>query len=181
MSKCGIPSYALFLDLETTGSSDTDSIIEIGAVLTYTDKVFTEIFEFHSNVFPRNGSFMSPFVRKMHEDNGLLNELELGHGRWIPDVEADLLNQIIEVIHNDRLVLAGSGVGHFDRRFIKREMSTLDARMVYYPLDVGTTRRLACIAGVTNDPPSKPHRALADARLALAEARMYVHWLENYR
>jgi len=179
-----LPPYALFLDLECSGShEDRDVIIEVGCILTSCSPGF-EVIEEYSRPVQHPGldvrSMMDEVVLAMHTRNGLLAEIESGIGATPDLVEQDVLKMIDEHAKDSRVVLAGSGVAHFDRKFIKAEMPQLDHRLVYYSLDIGTTRRLARLAGLSLSPDSgKPHRALPDAQLALAEARVYVEWLSR--
>jgi len=174
-----LPAWALWLDLECTGATDDHLIVEIGVALSTTDPDLTEVASWESVVnYPGVDlrAMMDPVVVNMHTANGLLEALEKGEGGILGDVEAGLLAWLNgHVGHNTRVVLGGSGVSHFDRKFLKRYMPQLDRRLVHYSLDVGCVRRLGVIAGVrTQTEAGKDHRALTDARVALAEARLFV-------
>lgn len=179
----------LWLDLETTGSDETkDCIIEIGCVLTTAD--LEPVAEFTSVVQPNaeglGRMMLNPIVRDMHKANGLLDAVLCINGeeevppvhhvtgallRWLDDNGAK----------QGKLVLAGSGVGHFDRRFIARFMPQLDRFMRYWCIDIGVIRR-AHEMWVGEGPlchfnDGKTHRALDDARSHLAEAQAFRnHW-----
>ncbi|MBA3875617.1 MAG: hypothetical protein C0498_01550 [Anaerolinea sp.] len=172
-----LPPYCLFLDLETTGTDEgRDPIIEIGCILTRTTPAFPELASCSfvvTNYAPWLRPQMSGEVLVMHASNGLLAELDAGAGVSIHEAERLVLDMVNRHAGDERVILAGSGVGHFDRRFLRAQMPGLDARLVWYVLDIGVVRRLARLAGVragwAGD--AKPHRALADTRLHLAEAR----------
>lgn len=171
----------MFCDLETTGSEEADSIIEIGCVLT--TPTLTEIGEFSSVVHAPDAAlgrlYRNDFVRQMHTANGLLDlatRVEPGQHsrlvahqvtRWLKSAGAE----------KGKVVLAGSGVGHFDRKFIDREMPQLSTWLRYWCIDVGVIRRAheAWTGQPLADQPNdrKPHRALDDARLHLEEARLW--------
>lgn len=173
----------LWLDLETTGVDETkDSIIEVGVVVT-TSSLSIDLGEWVSYAKPTDealGRMMrTPAVLEMHEANGLYDELMLKDLPTIGRVDHELCTWL-DSIHSGQFVLAGSGVGHFDRRFIKAQMPKLDRRLRHWCIDVGVLRRAyglwsgdvdTDIYGTTVDP--KTHRALDDAYIHLAEARRW--------
>lgn len=174
----------LWVDLETTGSNEKkDCIIEVGAILT--DPKLHTLWEFERVVSPKplglGRLLQNPVVKEMHERNGLLERILGGFANAAAHVvEQELLYKLNE--YQPRTVLlAGSGVGHFDRRFIKAEMGRLDNFLHYACLDVGSIRRLCQFTDVkTVDLPNdrKTHRALDDIRLHVAEARMFADMLK---
>lgn len=175
----------LWLDLETTGTDETkDSIIEIGAITT-TDLAW--IAEWSQVVHPTDQGLgrllRTPAVRAMHEANGLL-DLLLAEGdrhHTVGAVDHMIVGWMAEVASAQgevRWVLAGSGVGHFDRRFIKAQMPKLDRVLAHWCIDVGVVRRAFAMWTDTVEihpqhVPAKTHRALDDARFHLEEARMW--------
>lgn len=176
----------LWLDLETTGTDETkDSIIEVGVVATTADLV--QLGEWTEVVHPTDQGLgrllRTPPVRAMHEANGLLDLLlqEGDRHHTIGAVDFLLAGWLAEMAHVhgvSRWVLAGSGVGHFDRRFIKAQMPKLDRVLAHWCIDVGVVRRAYAMWTDTveiqpQQVPSKTHRALDDARFHLEEARMW--------
>lgn len=190
-----MPSYALWLDLETTGTDEgLDPIIEVGVVLTHVTPLFPAIDSLNRVITPppaepdcECGSLvahrlgLNPAVRRMHEANGLLAEIAAGRSYPIAEAEIDILKWLDALTAGARVVLAGSGVGHFDRRFLRAQMPGLDRRLVHYPLDVGVIRRFFRVAGVSTAPlsedESKTHRALDDVHAHIAEARKFAAML----
>ena len=67
----------------------------------------------------------------------------------------------------NHVALAGSGVGHFDRRFIRAQMPRTDKRFTYWAYDLGVIRRLfdRVHPDLVRPLPAggKAHRGLADA------------------
>lgn len=170
-----------WLDLETTGQDHPwdGSIIEIGCV--FTDPGLRETGVFHSVVAPVESAHldgMRAAVRKMHIANGLLEEL-----RWdSPSVDnvdhllSEFIRMAVEESPQKRVALAGSGVLHYDNRWLLEHMPKSRKKMTYWGYDVGAVRRfLRDHCGYVHDgpAPNKNHRALDDARLALDEARLY--------
>lgn len=183
MSEESKPDLLLWLDLETTGSEvEHDCIIEIGCVLTTTN--LTEIAEWSSVVTPSPlglGRLMqNAYVRNMHETNGLLGEILADDATEIRPHDAAKSLMAWLAANNagqGRTVLAGSGVGHFDRRFIARYLPQLDKHLRYWCIDIGVVRRAHEMWSGAPQPSSandaKTHRALDDARCHLAEARAF--------
>lgn len=171
----------LWLDLETTGSDvEKDSIIEVGCILTTTG--LTSIAE-HSWVLTPDAEglgrmMLNPVVRAMHEGNGLLADvLDTENVRKPHHVAAGLLAWMQENgAKQGRTVLAGSGVGHFDRKFIDRYMPQVSKFLRYWCIDIGVVRRahemwVGTTISTAND--GKTHRALDDIRCHLAEAQAF--------
>jgi oligoribonuclease len=179
----------LWLDLETTGADETrDAIIEVGVIPTTPDLI--QLGEWSEVVRPTDqglGRLLRlPVVRQMHEANGLLDDLlEDDRLPTIGKVDHDLVDWLTGVHPTSPTgmwVLAGSGVGHFDRRFIKAHMPKLDRRLRHWAIDVGVLRRAYALWGVDRvEPPvpAKNHRALDDAYGHLAEARTWAHYFDE--
>lgn len=166
-------TYYLWLDLETTGLEDGDNVLEIGAAIT--GPSMQPLTWFHTYVEePDNFMYMSDRVAQMHAESGLLDDREAGDrlNEW--RAWARLLDLIEATVPPDAdLVLAGSGVCHFDRRVIARSCPDLDERLTYYTLDVGVLRRALRLVGV--DLPHEPtHRALGDVEDALRQWAAFV-------
>lgn len=177
------PCQLLWIDLETTGDQPTDPILEVGAILTDSD--LNTIDEYESLVSgPLHIQSLDqaiPVIKEMHEASGLAELVRGGWGVELIDAEIAILEMLKRQSlswpddENDKaFVLAGSGVGHFDRRFIEAQMPLLAAKLAYYVVDVGVLRRSLDLWGLGHvllQNPVKPHRALEDARLHLEEAR----------
>lgn len=178
--------YLLWLDLETTGSDEAkDCIIEVGCVLT--TEVLDTISAWTCVVRPTAEGYgrlmLNPTVREMHEKNGLLPMMRelaaLEEGEWPrPDQAAKQLLAWLEDngARQGRTVLAGSGVGHFDRRFLDRYMPQVSRFLRYWCIDIGVVRRahgmwVGSEVSTAND--AKTHRALDDAYCHLDEARAF--------
>lgn len=172
----------LFCDLETTGTDrELDDIIEVGiAVFNWPE--FREVASLSLNILPRPSAFermdSKQVVREMHKLNGLYDEIAAGEGA--PDyASADA--EIEEFLSRfgtrgaSHIPLAGSGVLHFDRPFIKQNLPLFDARLTHWAYDVGVMRRMFLLAGARHaDDSGKTHRALDDARVHAEEFKFYM-------
>lgn len=177
------PCQLLWIDLETTGDQPTDPILEVGAILTDSD--LNVLDEFESLVSgPLHVQCLDqaiPVVKEMHEESGLAEWVRGGWGDDLMGVQIRILEMLKRNWSNwpekwdDKVVvLAGSGVGHFDKRFIEAQLPLLATKLAYYVIDVGVLRRSLDLWGLGHvllQNLVKPHRALADARLHLEEAR----------
>lgn len=179
----------LWIDLETTGVREGfDPILEVGAILTPTEPPFEVIATFEAVVLPTEDRWkdrMSAYVAQMHTDNGLLADIEAKATLSIVEVDQALV-EVLKATGAKKhdFMLAGSGVGHFDSRFIARQMPETAKWLKYPVLDVGVLRRAFVFsgrddltaAGTTYEGDAyadKPHRGLADAMDHLAEFRRY--------
>lgn len=173
----------LWMDLETTGSAlDEDDIIEVGAILTDFD--YVAIASMQAVVKPSQHAFdrmiAHDVVREMHIKNGLINEITTGvsHIRDIRDVDKQIVDFVRARFPTGKVILAGSGVGHFDRKFIDAQLWETAELLKYPTLDIGVVRRFFRYAGITLDPLTSPseiksHRAFEDIVQHLNEARTW--------
>jgi oligoribonuclease len=176
------PDKILWCDLECTGSNvDKDEIIEIGLILT--DQDLNELGYFKSVVKPGPlalGRLMqNSVVHEMHTVNGLLDDVlgadDIYKQHIVTTTVLLWLRSIGVGVDGRNLILAGSGVGHYDKRFIDKYMPQLSKLLRYYVLDVGVIRRAHRMwVGEPEDfNSSKTHRALDDIKAHLGEARYY--------
>lgn len=175
-------THLLWLDLETTGTDENeDQIIEIGVVLTDLELAEIDRYESVVGVYEKVHELLTRtedrFVLNMHQDNGLLDTLAAGIGRHRAAAEGDVLRMLhTHEVGSHTVALAGSGVGHFDRRFLAVHMPALDKHLAYPVLDIGTIRRAIqwwAPGWVPDQDGAKPHRALDDVQIHLDDARAY--------
>lgn len=175
------PTYYCLLDLETTGSDENaDPILEIGFVVVDADlstiTVKTRLIKPSLDVSVLKEK-CAPVVRDMHTVNGLWDDLVsadvAGELLPLPDVEDECVGFLQGLGKKHDFVLAGSGVAHFDRRFLKAQMPRFEKWFRYYCIDVGILRRtLRDIVGrpdLLMAEENKAHRALDDAKQHLRE------------
>lgn len=165
----------MFIDLETVGTDLNHPPIEVGVAIIRRDTLepaVTVNYVTHLD----DGVEMPKVVRDMHTKNGLLEEC---YASDIDIAYADYsLAAIIDSLMDGKhMPFAGSGVLHFDRKFITRWMPETDKRITYWAYDVGVVRRFSQWAGGKVLDGSKSHRALDDALWHAQEAAFYMQLL----
>ena len=168
----------VWLDMEMTGlDAAKERIIEIATILT--DGQLTEIAVGPDLVIHQSDEIlagMDDWNKKHHGGSGLVDRVKastITEG----DAEAQTLAFIsAHVGAKERPVLAGNSI-HQDRRFIRRFMPILDARLHYRMVDVSTIKELArrWYPQISAKQPQKAesHRALDDIRESIDELRYY--------
>ena len=194
-----IDDRVLWIDLETTGSDENElgaAILEFGVLITEGGDTYHS----YRDIAEQNWVFgldrdarirlnmWDDVVLKMHGSSGLLIEALKVNG-----TAESYDHQIVEwIIANldkgpnwewqdgTKILWGGSGVAHFDRRWIKKFMPAVDEILTHYALDVGVVRRLFEAAAHTHVlKQEKPHRALDDAKLAATQWRHYFNWIRD--
>lgn len=182
----------LWIDLEATGSSDNAKILEFGAVLTDQTKHLNQIGEGLSLVInpgvPVPDSYESPVVVEMHKKSGLTEDLQAGKGIELIDAERAIIKWINDTVgySSEHIPWAGSGVGHYDSKYIRRDMKHLSKKITYWVYDVGVLRRSLRLIGIelpADTTEVKTHRGLDDILLHVEEMRQYlanISWWHDY-
>ena len=167
----------VWIDCEMTGLDlINDALIEVAALVTDFDlNVIGDGVDIVVKPPAEALDQMIPFVRTMHENSGLLAELE--DGVTLSEAEDRVLAYIREHCPADsRPPLAGNTVST-DRAFIARDMPALDAFMHYRIVDVSSIKELSrrWYPKAYFGAPAKRgnHRALADIQESIEELRYY--------
>lgn len=118
---------------------------------------------------------MNDFVRGMHTDSGLLEELPSGMS--LSEAEAACLEYVQEFCPEPgKAPLAGNSVGT-DRSFLDRDLPAFANHISYRTIDVSSLKELAkrWFPRVFFNTPEKHggHRALADIRESIQELKYY--------
>jgi oligoribonuclease len=173
------PKFLAWIDLETTGSNEVeDDIIEVGLVVT--DEYLNHREKRTWTVYPQRAGRlldMDDVVVDMHTKSGLLADIlkmKATPGNVISSVDISVSRALKPYVIDGKIPLAGSGVSHFDMRFIKRYMPETAALLTFAPYDIGSVRRFLRLAGVEIPDANLTHRALDDVEDHIAEARNYI-------
>lgn len=165
----------VWLDLEMTGLDDkTCQIIEMAMIIT--DGELNELATLEQCIWQPESALetMSPFVRKMHTDNGLLAKVRAS-STSLAEAEQKMIEVLLQHVPYKKGILAGNSIWQ-DRRFVLRHMPNFESLLHYRQIDVSTIKVLSKQwYGVTGDAPGKAsnHTALEDIRASLAELRWY--------
>lgn len=165
----------VWVDLEMTGLDDkTCAIIEMAMIITDAD--LKEIVTVEQCIWQPESvlSTMSPFVRKMHTDNGLLDRVRASPTS-LADAEQKAIDVLLQHVPYRKGILAGNSIWQ-DRRFMLRHMPTFEGLLHYRQIDVSTIKVLSKDwYGQKGEAPGKPsqHTALDDIRASINELRWY--------
>lgn len=157
-------------------SLEKDALIEVAALVTDGD---LNILGDGVDVVIKPGlaalDQMDDFVRNMHTESGLINELD--EGMSMGQAQELVLNYIKQwVPEPKKAVLGGNSVGT-DKTFLVRDMPELVDYLHYRVIDVSTIKELSrrWFEKATYNAPAKTgnHRALGDIRDSIDELRYY--------
>jgi len=165
----------VWLDLEMTGLDDKTCVILQMAIII-TDGALNELAMLDQTIWQPDSVLetMTPFVRKMHTDNGLLARVRASDTS-LADAEQKVLELLTTHVGYRKGVLAGNSIWQ-DRRFLLRHMTHLEAFLHYRQIDVSTIKVLSRQwYGGKGEAPSKAssHTALEDIRASIAELKWY--------
>lgn len=118
---------------------------------------------------------MGSFVRKMHTDSGLLDDLE--DATALADAQKQVLDYVRSIVPEPgKALLAGNSIGT-DKAFLERDMPELINHLHYRVVDVSTLKELAkrWHHRVFEEAPEKNggHRARADILESIQELVYY--------
>lgn len=168
----------VWVDLEMTGLDiNRHTIVEVAALVTDANlSIVGEGVDLVVHATEEELSRMDDFVRSMHSDNGLLQEI-----RTSPTTMAEAEDAVLALIaeHCDPrhpAPLAGNSIAT-DRAFIRRRMPRLDEALHYRMIDVSSVKELCrrWLPRVYFHQPEKglAHRALADIVESVRELDYY--------
>ncbi|MGC0250441.1 oligoribonuclease [Pseudactinotalea sp. Z1748] len=177
----------LWVDLETTGlgyemsrpqNYREDVILEVAAIIT--DAHLNEISVF--GPFPVRTSKadlrrMDDFVRNMHTETGLLEQVDSPAAQPLPAIDQAMATWMGDHGLDNRVTLAGSSV-KFDFEFLRRHMPGVFSRLGYRVIDVSTFKEALrdwhpqVVADIEANKASS-HKAMEDIRASLHELRTY--------
>lgn len=164
-----------WIDLEMTGLDPEHDVI-VQAALIVTDRDLQPLETWVGDIWQPEEALqrMSPFVRDMHEKNGLIERCRASR-LDVRSAERELLLRVTGWCAYPA-VLAGSSVGH-DKRFIERYMQGLAGYLSYRLVDVTSLKLLTRLWYGEQAPFIKSsdgeHDALVDIRNSIAELAHY--------
>ncbi len=167
----------VWIDCEMTGLDlRADALIEVAAVVTDSElRVLGDGVDVLIAPPPDALGAMGDYVRAMHTNSGLLDEL--AHGLTMADAQATVLEYVRRwVPEAGKAPLAGNSIGT-DKAFLDRDMPELLGHLHYRVIDVSSIKELArrWYPRVYFNAPAKNggHRALADILDSIDELRYY--------
>jgi oligoribonuclease len=169
-----------WLDLEMTGLGPEEHVILQAAVIV-TNAQLEPLEELCFDIWQLENRLanMSPFVRDMHDTNGLLKRSRASKTE-VRDAEKRLLECIAGWCPHPA-VLCGNSIGQ-DRRFIDKYMPGLAGYLHYRMIDVSTLKVLLRLwygdSAEFKKPESGAHDALFDIKQSIEELKFYrAHFL----
>src|SRR5690606_829730 len=155
----------VWIDCEMTGLDIVnDALIEVAALVT----------DFELNVLgsgvdlvirPPDAALaiMGDFVRQMHTDSGLLDQL--AEGTTLEDAQAQLMEYVRHWVPESRKAPLGGNTVSTDRAFLARDMPEVESHLHYRIIDVSSIKELSrrWFPRASSPAPAKTaaHRALA--------------------
>ena len=167
----------VWIDCEMTGLDlEVDELVEIAVIIT--DYDLNPVDGGLSIVIKPDASAlenMGEFVRAMHTESGLIEEIP--NGVSVAEAEYEVLEYILKhVPEEQKAPLAGNSIGT-DRSFLAKYMPRLDGHLHYRNVDVSSIKELAkrWYPRAYSNAPAKNggHRALADILESIRELQYY--------
>ncbi len=167
----------VWIDCEMTGLDlEVDELVEIAVVIT--DYELNPVDAGLSIVIKPDASAlenMGEFVRAMHTESGLIEEIP--NGVSVAEAEYEVLEYVLKHVPDEQKApLAGNSIGT-DRSFLAKFMPRLDAHLHYRNVDVSSIKELAkrwYPRAYFNSPAKNGgHRALADILESIRELQYY--------
>jgi oligoribonuclease len=167
----------IWIDCEMTGLDNEDELIEIAVIptdmqLNVLDEGVDYIIKPTENGLQRLKD--NEYVYKMHQNSGLLDELE--NGEELEAVKNKVLDYLKQFADKYHAMLGGNSV-YVDRRFLDLYMPEVSKYLHYRLIDVSTIKELGKVwyPEVEGEKPEKEstHRALDDIIESIDELKFY--------
>jgi oligoribonuclease len=164
-----------WIDLEMTGLDPQRDVILQAAVII-TDKTLAPLETYACDIWQPDHELakMTPFVRDMHDKNGLVERVRASK-LDIAAAEKRLLERVAGWCPYPA-VLCGNSVGQ-DKRFIERYMPGLGGYLSYRIVDVSSLKIIARAwygeAALYKKPEEREHDALVDIQNSIDELSHY--------
>lgn len=176
------PDYIAWIDIETSGSNEQlDLLLEVACIVT--DQSLKElgrqrvVIKHDSDHINTVRSRAVQVVRDMHDATGLWDDVSDPKVALMQPYADEQMAAFLDlwVVRPTKAALAGSGVGHFDGRWLRAHMPATAHRLTYWAYDVGVLRRWFARLGIGTPDfnGAKTHRGMDDIECHLAEARWF--------
>lgn len=168
------PDNLVWIDLEMTGLDPASEVI-VQAALIVTDAQLRPLESYCVDIWQPEAVLdkMVPFVREMHEKNGLLERVRGSHVET-RRAEQELLARVSGWCPYQP-VLCGNTI-HSDRKFIDKYMPALGGYLHYRMVDVSSLKVLAALwypSAAYQKPRGAQHDALFDIEQSISELAHY--------
>ena len=169
----------VWMDLEFTGLSDDQLIIETACIIT--DKNLDILEEGPNLIIHRSQEELDrieAWPLKVHTESGLLEKVKKSKIK-ISEAEKINIDFISKWVEKKEGLLCGNSI-HIDRKYIRKEMPVLDDYLHYRMIDVSSFKEVIkrWFKPIKNEPQKQnTHLALDDIKESIEELRCYK---ENY-
>ena len=169
----------VWMDLEFTGLSDDQVIIEAACIIT--DKNLEILEEGPNLIIHRSQEELDrieAWPLKVHTESGLLEKVKKSKIK-ISEAEKINIDFISKWVEKKEGLLCGNSI-HIDRKYIRKEMPILDDYLHYRMIDVSSFKEVIkrWFKPIKNEPQKQnTHLALDDIKESIEELRWYK---ENY-
>ena len=169
----------VWMDLEFTGLSDDQVIIETACIIT--DKNLEILEEGPNLIIYRSQEELDrieAWPLKVHTESGLLEKVKKSKIK-ISEAEKINIDFISKWVEKKEGLLCGNSI-HIDRKYIRKEMPILDDYLHYRMIDVSSFKEVIkrWFKPIKNEPQKQnTHLALDDIKESIEELRWYK---ENY-
>ena len=169
----------VWMDLEFTGLSDDQVIIETACIIT--DKNLEILEEGPNLIIYRSQEELDrieAWPLKVHTESGLLEKVKKSKIK-ISEAEKINIDFISKWVEKKEGLLCGNSI-HIDRKYIRKEMPLLDDYLHYRMIDVSSFKEVIkrWFKPIKNEPQKQnTHLALDDIKESIEELRWYK---ENY-
>ena len=164
-----------WVDLEMTGLGDEQVIVEIASLVTDADlNILAEGPELAIHRTPEEMARMEEWPAKQHKKSGLLDRIEASEID-VAEAEAQTLKFLKKWTKKGKAPLCGNSIW-VDRRFLHKEMPTLEDYLHYRMIDVSSFKELVeRWYPKDHRPPSKKgtHLAMNDIKESVEELKWY--------
>ena len=164
----------VWIDLEMTGLEDEHEIIEIASLVTNNElEILAEGPQIVIKKTEKQLENINEWSLDQHTKSGLLEKVKQS-GNSILEAEQITLNFLKDWVNEKTSPLCGNSIST-DRRFIRREMQTLEDFLHYRMIDVSTVKELVARWYPNINIPIKKnsHLAMDDIKESVEELKWY--------